>query len=99
MCVCVCVWSLLIDKLNPKVLSHEELLIVLRQQINIDRAEKAVAIDQTNSRHLWPAVANASSCLPRRAAPPPGCADPTCPVGKLSATICLVLCTNFAMAL
>jgi len=82
------------DKLNPKVLSNEELLIVLRRQINIDRDQKAVVIDQTNSRHLWPAVANARSRLPSLS-----CADPTCPVGKLSAIICRGLCINFAMAL
>jgi hypothetical protein len=67
----------------------------LRRQINIDRDQKAVVIVQTNSRHLWPTVANAVSCLPAF----PSCADPTCPVGKLSAIICLEFCTNFATGL
>jgi hypothetical protein len=94
------------DKLNPKVLSKEELLIVLRRQINIDRDQKAVMIDQMNSRHLWPIVANATSCLPAclsaclsACLPFLSCADRTFPVGKLSAIICRGLCTNFVMAL
>ena len=52
-----------VEMLNPKVLSNEELLIVLGRQINIDREQKAVVIDQPNSRQLWPTVACLPACL------------------------------------
>jgi len=58
----------------PKMLSNEELLIILRQQINFDRDQKAAAFDQTTGHeqlvdqnrllsHLWHNIFE-SCCLP-----------------------------------
>ena len=52
------------DGLSKKMLSNEELLIILRQQINYEKDQKAAAIDQTTGckqlvyhnqllGHLW----------------------------------------------